>query len=184
MNYFQELDIPAFNAIQQKLIPYVLENYPGLTQFWNHVDQAQLFDKVPELKHALIELTGQAPLKTYLLIVPNGPDHIINAKLGANSIHQDTSKESARLNWPILNANSIETKLFKSTAEPKKLLLPSGETYLTYQESECEFIDSFCMTKPTVLHVHTIHGLYRATGPLPRYILSFNFDQPIDHLLN
>lgn len=183
MNHFRTLDIPNFEEIQKKLVPYILVKYPGLFQFWNQVDQEDLYQQIPELLLAITHLTGQQPLKTYLLVIPNAPDQLVNARLGDASLHADTSVESTRLNWPVLNSSSIETKLFISTGEPNKLVLPTGQTYLTHSRDQCEEIASFIMDKPTVLHVHTIHGLYRAPGPLPRYILSFNFEQPIDHLL-
>lgn len=184
MNHYRELEVPDFESIQTTLISYVLTRYPGLYQFWNHVDQDELHAHVPALRPAIQQITGQTPLKTYLLVVPNGPEHMVNARLGGASLHSDTSVESTRLNWPVLNGTSIETRLFTSTAEPAKITLPTGETYLTYREDQCTQVGSFYMTRPTLLHVHTIHGLYRAAGPLPRYILSFNFEHPIEHLLN
>ena len=45
----RELDIDNFDSIQNKLIPYLLVKYPGLYQFWNHVDQTDLFEQIPEL---------------------------------------------------------------------------------------------------------------------------------------
>jgi hypothetical protein len=180
---FREFDVDNFDNIQNQLVPYIIKTYPNKITFWNHVDQEQLFEHVPELLTAVKHIAGQRPLKTYLLAIPNAPEVLLATQLGPKSLHRDTSVESCRLNWPVINSNSIETRLFSSTAEPSKLVLPTGETYLTYQEQDCELIDSFLMTKPTALHVHTIHGLYRATGPLPRYVLSFNFDQDISHLL-
>lgn len=182
MNY-REFDIESFNALQARLIPYVLAKYPGLYQFWNHVDQADLFEQVPELLTALKNTIGQTPLKTYLLVIPNAPEHMVLAKLGAASIHKDTSTESCRLNWPVLNGASIETRMFDTHGEPRKIVLPTGETYLTYREDQCCMVDSFYLVKPTVMRVHTAHGLYRASGPLPRYVMSFNFEQDIAHLL-
>lgn len=178
---FREYDVENFDNIQSRLISYVLETYPNKTTFWNHVDQDALFEHVPELNLAIVSITGQMPQKTYLLVVPESETY---ERLGARSLHRDTSIESCRLNWPVSNSSSIETRFFNSTAEPKKLILATGETYLNYQEHECQLIDSFLMTKPTLLHVHTIHGLYRSTGPLPRYILSFKFENSIDHLLH
>lgn len=183
MNHFRTLNIANFEEIQTKLVPYILVKYPGLYQFWNHVDQQDLYHCVPELLAALQNLTGQQPLKTYLLVIPNGPDHLVNARLGDASLHQDTSTESTRLNWPVLNSDSIETRLFSSKHNPNKVLLPTGQTYLTYTPDQCDPIASYVMTQPTVLHVHTIHGLYRVSDMLPRYILSFNFAQSIEHLL-
>ena len=179
----RELDIDNFDSIQNKLIPYLLVKYPGLYQFWNHVDQTDLFEQIPELLTTIQDIFAQSPLKTYLLVIPNAPEHMVAAKLGAASIHKDTSIESCRLNWPILNGTSIETRMFNTTGDPVKILLPTGETYLTYAQDQCEQIASFYLTKPTIMHVHTAHGLYRAVGPLPRYVLSFNFEQDISHLL-
>jgi hypothetical protein len=181
---YREFDVENFVKIQTQLIPYVLDRFPEVKNFWNHVDQFQLFEHVPDLLAAVINITGQTPLKTYLLAVSNSPVEVLNQKLNSNSLHRDTSTESCRLNWPLLNSTSIETRFFESTVESTKLILPTGEAYLTYQESDCNIIGKFVMSKPAILHVHTIHGLYRAPGPLPRYILSFNFENPIEHLLN
>ena len=182
--FLREFDIDNFDDIQAELIPFVLVNYPGLYQFWNHVDQAELFTKVPELLMAIQTIFKQTPLKTYLLVIPNGPSHLVEAKLGATSIHKDTSIESCRLNWPVLNGTSIETRMYDTTGEPNKIQLPTGETYLTYKQEQCEQVAAFYLTKPTLMHVHTAHGLYRASGPLPRYVLSFNFEHDVSNLLD
>lgn len=181
---FRQFDIENFDSIQEKLVPWVRQRYRWTYRFWNHVDQNQLFTDVPELLTAVEQTIGYSPLKTYMLAVPWVPGFVLRKKLGAHSLHRDTSSESTRFNWPVLNGASIETKLFDSAVEPNKKILPTGETYLTYQEKDCTEIGSFLLDRPTLLHVHTIHGLYRAEGPLPRFILSFNFEQSIDHLLS
>ena len=181
---FVPLTVPNFEEIQSRLVPYMLETYPNRMTFWNKINKAALFEHVPELLAAVEELTGQQPFDAYLLAVPNAPEMMIATVLGANSIHADTSIESCRLNWPILNGSSVETRMFKTSAEPIKKILSTGETYLTYKESDCELIESFFLTQPVIMSVHTIHGLYRAQGPLPRYVLSFNFEPDIPHLLN
>jgi hypothetical protein len=180
---FRAIDVENFEQIQAKLVPWVKKRYRWTLKFWNHVDQTQLFGDIPELQTAVETVIGQTPLKTYMLAVPGMPEFVLRKKIGTHSLHRDTSTELARFNWPVLNGTSIETRLFDSNAEPKKHVLASGETYLSYQEQDCTEIASFRMDRPTLLHVHTIHGLYRAPGPLPRYILSFNFEHPIEHLL-
>lgn len=180
---YREIDVENFDQIQEKLVPWVKRQHRWTTKFWNHVDQVDLFSTVPELKTTIADVVGQEPVKTYLFAIPRVPSLILAYKLGAKTIHRDTGNETARLNWPVLNSSSVETRFFKSSVEPRKTIRSdSGETW-NYQESDCELIDRFCMTRPTVLHVHTIHGLYRATGPLPRYVLSFKFEQDISHLL-
>jgi len=180
---YRKITVDNFDEIQAKLVPWVRRRYKWTLKFWNHVDQDQLFADIPELKSTVESIVGQTPLKTYMLAVPGVPEFILRRKIGAHSLHRDTSVESVRFNWPVLNGTSIETKLFTCDQEPNKKLLSTGETYLYYHEKDCKQIDSFFLDQPTLLHVHSIHGLYRAQGPLPRYILSFNFDQDISHLL-
>jgi hypothetical protein len=181
---FRKFDVDNFDNIQSKLIPWVQRHHRWTLKFWNHVDQDQLFADIPELLHTVESIVGQTPLKTYMLAIPWAPEFILRRKIGAHSLHRDTSVESTRFNWPVLNGTSIETKLFTCSKEPDKKTLVSGETYLKYHEKDCKEVASFLLDRPTLLHVHTIHGLYRATGPLPRYILSFNFEQSIEHLLH
>jgi hypothetical protein len=174
---FKELSIdPAeFAVIQSQLIPFILQKYPMCVNFWNHVELAELENSVPKLLDVIEQHVGQRPLRSYLLAIPDADPEKLRKKLGKNSLHKDTSVEEFRLNWPILNSGSIETRFYTSVAEPSKLLLPTGETYLTYKESDCELIDTLVMKRPTVIRVHTIHGLYHNGGDLPRYVLSFNF---------
>jgi len=181
---FRKIDVDNFDNIQKELVPWVKRHYRWTLKFWNHVNQDQLFTDIPELKTAIKTVIGQTPLRTYMLAVPGVPEFILRKKIGPHSLHRDTSNESVRFNWPVLNGTSIETKLFTSTVEPKcRQLATSKETYLSYREEYCQEIDSFLLDRPTLLHVHTIHGLYRAPGPLPRYILSFKFAESIEHLL-
>jgi hypothetical protein len=181
---FQEFDIQNFDQIQAKLQPWIKKRYRWTFKFWNHVDQQQLFQDIPELKTAIENIIGSAPMKTYMLAVPWMPEFLTHRKLGSHTLHKDTAQEAVRLNWPVLNGSSIETKFFRSNAEPNRTFLSSGESYLKYHERDCDQIGSFRLIKPSLIHVHTIHGLYRATGPLPRYILSFKFPSSIEHLLN
>lgn len=183
-NLYRKIDVEKFDQIQDKLVPWIKHRYRWTRKFWNHVDQDQLFRDIPELSAAIEQVIGQQPLKTYMLAVPWAPEFLLRRKLGDHTLHRDTSTEAVRFNWPVLNGASIKTRLFSSSTEPNLKLLPSGETYLTYRREDCDEIDSFFLNQPTLLHVHTIHGLYRAAGPLPRYILSFKFEHSIEHLLN
>ena len=177
--YYKEFDVDNFDVIQSKLVPYVLSIAQNYKNFWNHVDTNSLLTAIPELKTAIESIIGQTPMKSYILVVPNGPLHLLDTKLGEHSLHRDTSVEQYRLNWPILNGTSIETKFFTSDAEPHKLVLPTGETYLTYDEDQCTFETSNVITKPTIINTHAIHSLYRIGTEFPRIILSFNFANEI-----
>jgi hypothetical protein len=180
---YRKINVENFDQIQEKLVPWVKRRHRWAMKFWNHVDQDQLFRDIPELLTAIEKAIGQQPLKTYMLAVPWAPEFVMRRKLGDYTLHRDLDVEPVRFNWPVLNSTSIETRLFISRTEPHKKLLSSGESYHAYKKTDCDQIDSFFLDQPALLHVHTIHGLYRATGPLPRYILSFNFEQDISHLL-
>jgi hypothetical protein len=188
---YREFDIETFDSIQEKLVPYMLEKYSEVQHFWNEIDQEHLFSQVPELLQALQNLTTQSPKNTYLLVIHHSLEHMDTARLGDTllnlgpaTIHKDTCKESTRLNWPVLNGSSIETRMFETQNNLENVVSVGGSSFNELKEEHCKLIASFFLTKPTVMHVHTAHGLYRAPGPLPRYILSFNFKQDISHLLD
>jgi len=180
---YRKLDVENFDSIQEKLVPWIMHRYDGTLEFWHFVDQQELFSDIPELNHTIEKVIGQKPKQTFMIAISGiaGSQNFDN--IGAGSLHRDTSLMPVRFNWPVLNSTSIETRLFKSLVEPAELMLPNGTTYLQFHEHDCEQIDSFFLDRPTIFHVHTIHGLYPAPGPLPRYILSFEFDQCIKHLL-
>ena len=177
--YFKEFDVPNFDVIQAKLIPHVLSFAQSYTNFWNHADTDLLLTVVPELKVAIESIIGQPPFQSYVIVVPDAPLHTLDAQWGGNSLHRDTGAEQYRLNWPILNGASIETKFFSSSAEPKKMYLSTGNSYLKYTEDQCTLETSNVITKPTIINAHTIHSLYRIGTEFPRIILSFKFKNKI-----
>jgi len=174
--YFKEFDVDNFDVIQSKLIPHVLSFAQNYTNTWNEIDVGPVLVAVPELKSAIKSITGKLPTKCIVFAYPIEPLDVMDAKYGKYSLHQDGNRgfSQYRLNWPILNGTSIETKFFSSSAEPKKLQLPTGQTYLGYQEDECVFETSNILTKPTIINVYAIHGLYRIGTVFPRIILSFD----------
>lgn len=182
---WRELDVPEFDSIQRDLVPWVLSRFPDEgVGFWNHADPEDLFACVPLLPQAIHAVIGQIPDRIYVLIVSAQTREqwgITNER----TLHRDTSEESCRLNWPVLNSTSIETRMYRSQSEPTKMYLPSDTSYLNYRIDQCEFVGSFRMHRPTVLRVHSIHALFHVPNtPLPRYILSFRFPRDISHMLD
>jgi len=180
---FREFNVPNFDNIQSQLVPYIVSKYAHCTDFWNQINQQELFDTVPDLSNTISSFIGLPPSVAYLIAIPNNAKTI--AGLGPTSLHYDHGTESCRLNWPILNSTSIETRLFTSDVEPTIHYLSTNEPYLSYHERDCNLIGSFRMTMPTLLRVHTIHGLYHVSkeAPLPRLVLSFKFGEDLEHLL-
>lgn len=177
--FYKEFELDNFNSIQSKLVPHVLSFCSDFTQFWNHTNTDELLSVVPELGEAIYGMVGQHPFRSYVLAVKSATTDLLDTKLNGNSLHRDTSVERYRLNWPILNSASVETRFFTSNSEPTKLILPTGETYLKYTEDQCTLRDSNVLSKPTLIDTHAIHSLYRNGTEFPRFILSFNFKEEI-----
>lgn len=178
MSYcYKEIDVENFDVIQSKLIPYITETYPNKIDFWNVVIQETLYDAVPEFKTCLENTFGSTPHRIFLLVIPNVPDvSLIKKFIDENSLHQDTTIYPYRLNWPILNSDSVETKFFVSDQQPLVVPLPTGQTYKCYQYNNCQEIESFFLNKPTVFNTSVIHGLFLKKPVLPRYILSLEYE--------
>lgn len=178
MSYcYKELNIDNFDAIQSKLIPYITETYPDKKNFWNVVIQETLYNAVPEFKSCLEKTFGSIPHRLFLLVVPYSPDiSAIKKFTDENSLHQDSTIYPYRVNWPILNSDSVETRFFTSNETPTIVPLPTGQTYKCYQYSDCTEIESFCLRKPTVFNTSIIHGLFLKKPVLPRYILSLEYE--------
>lgn len=179
---YRELDVPNFEKIQASLVPYILEKYPTISAFWNSMDYEHMFQTFPEFVSSITQVIGQPPIQAFLLTLPNLDPEKLKQRTGASSIHRDVSVESCRLNWPLLNGPSVETRFFSDDAvEKSQVTMPDGTVYKTFEESTV--LDTLRLRVPTVVHVHTIHGLYPTSGPLPRYILTIKFDKDISHLL-
>jgi len=178
MSYcYKELDLENFELVQAKLIPYIADNYPNKKDFWNVVIQEDLYQAVPEFKQCLESTFGSVPHRVFLLVVPNASNiDMVKKFTDENSLHQDSTVYPYRVNWPILNSDSIETKFFTSDQEPNIIPLPTGQTYKCYQYSECKEIDSFYLSKPTIFNTSVIHGLFIKKPVLPRYILSLEYE--------
>lgn len=176
--YYKELEIQNFKKIQNVLVPHVLKVCKDYKNFWNHIDIDYIL-KVPLLASTIEQQLGQIPIKCYLGAIPDYDESKLNKKLNSNSLHRDTSTETYRLNWPIFNSDSIETKFFKSDFIPTKLYLPTGETYLKYEIDQCEEVTSNILKVPTLINVKEIHGLYKIKNNFPRFILGFKFPNEI-----
>ena len=175
--YYKEFEIDNFENLQAQVIPYVLKLCKGIDQFWNNIDTTMLLTNLPELNQAVYSIVGQYPIIAYLLAV-GGTEEQLSNMLDDNSLHRDSGPQY-RLNWPILNANSIETKFFTSAAEPTKTLAGPDAAYFRYHRKDCSLQDSYILTKPTLINVQQIHGLYRIKDKFPRIALSFKFPEEI-----
>jgi hypothetical protein len=205
--HWRELDIAEFDDIQQRLVPWVLWRYPmgrkkylstdellnsdqsssdchhwidfksnGGIKYYHNIDQLSMFAAVPQLPTVLHRITGQLPETSSLWVLETPIDEVM---------HRDNHKHICRLNWPVMNSASVETRIYHSQCHAMKI--PTSQmsfNYIRYKESDCELIGSYRMTKPTILRIRSIHSMARADGPLPRYILGFTFADDILYLLD
>lgn len=152
-----------------------------------YVQQDKFFTACPELRNLIETYYGKIN-RTTLFVVNS--DQVMR-KIGNNYIHIDGDKPHARLNWPVLNPESIVTRFFKAEdgylGEKKRFRedAPSTIYSINYDASRCTQVDEVCINQPVIFNVKQPHGLFRAPGPLPRIMISFNFydDSPLRSLL-
>ena len=103
----------------------------------------------------------------------------LNTQFG--QIHSDQTKYSSRINIPVLNCENTETKFFKSDSQFhmvkwNEVAIPS------FNAEECIQVDSFCLSKPTVLRVNEIHQICSYNVNLPRVSCTVGFVEDIEYL--
>ena len=94
--------------------------------------------------------------------------------------HSKIGNQHARLNWPILNPNSVITKYFDivsdTLAPTRHMINPPYRDYIdVYPLAVCQEVDQVCIDEPTIFSVAQPHGMFVNGDQWPRIIVSFNF---------
>ena len=202
MTPFCYLDIPNHQQISNKLLDLVTNslysNYnpktkntyfsftptPGQpkfdirnnNEFWNMLDYQDLLTHVPELKEALDKL-GVTIVNMNLIMV----------KTGEAVLHSDLSGNPAlteRINWPIVNALTSETRFYKMKPAPATKVgrAVSGEPnkgFIMYSPAEIEsWLGTYTLSQPLIFNfkiphsVHPIPGSITTHPGMPRLLLT------------
>jgi hypothetical protein len=104
-------------------------------------------------------------------------------KLDNLFIHVDSGIHPARLNWPVLNPDSVITRTFEVASQDyqptKHFINPPYKDYIDkYDPAHCREVDSVCFDQPTVFNIFKPHGMFVNGDVWPRVMASFNFRDP------
>lgn len=174
MNYYKFVDIDDYNKLKQSLVKYIANTMSNSDQVYNELENS-LFKQhcSTQLYQKILDIGGEI-FRTWILKIDKNNLHRFKT---TSSIHIDTGIAKYRLNLPLLNAESVETKFFKIINYNPEMRVINNYNVSTefFQESDCSFRDSYIMSKPLVLNVKEPHGLFIVDNKWPRYILTIQF---------
>ena len=162
---YVELDIDL-EKYHSDLTEYVISVYSNsnFTSTYNNLDLQDFKLHNLELTRQL-ELLSDSKLERVTLLVLENSSMLI---------HRDQGPRICRINWPILNSDSAVTVFYNK--KPNAVSHAKHNGIDLYQLHDLEIRNSFILTKPTLMHVDTIHSVELIPKkPLPRIIVSFNF---------
>lgn len=170
------IDIPDWQLVQPALQKFVTESVKNSSEIYNYIDLARFRHNCPEIT-TLIESYFDSQIERIVVFKMTQESM---QRLGHKFIHIDSGLKTARLNWPILNPNSIVTKYFKIVdpeyCPSRHFINPPFKDYIDICDpAVCEEISSVYVNQPTVFNVKTPHGMFQSGNDWPRIIASFNF---------
>lgn len=177
---YKEVELQQFESVKQKLLSTAIEickeNPNRLASGRVHPDI--FFKEVKGFSDELVEKFG---LMNAVLVFNIG--HSNKYLMGENSIHRDHDdgqSKICRLNLPLLNGDSVETRFYnlrKDGTDPRPTDYKSKlKPFENYYLKDCEQIDKLHLTKPVIFNIKSIHSLYHIPNkPLPRIICSIEF---------
>jgi hypothetical protein len=178
MNTSTHIDIPGWQSVQPGFKKFILSQVEHSQQVYNFI----VFDKFQQACPDVVNLIeSYFDVKINRVIVFKMTEDGVKQKLGNKLIHTDSGHSTVRLNWPVLNPDSVVTKHFRitdSSAVPKRYYQESNfKNYIDiYDPAVCEEISSICVNQPTIFTVNQIpHGMFAAGDKWPRIMCSFNF---------
>jgi hypothetical protein len=171
------IDIPGWQLVQPALQKFIVKSVEDRSKMYSYISADELEQNCAEVS-TLIE--SYFDVKIERVIVFKMTQESIG-QLGYKSIHVDSGPRMVRLNWPILNPESVITKYFKITdpaAQPTRHLInpPYKDYFNLYKSDICQEVSSVCINQPTIFAVgQTPHSMFAAGNQWPRIICSFNF---------
>ena len=173
MKNYLELDF-EYAQHHQVLCNYVDSIQDSITTSYQKVDLLGFRENNLKLCEVL-ENMAQSELERVIVLTVNEKFKFLP--------HKDEGPRVCRINWPVLNSDSACTVFYKTNtgATPYKY-----EGIDMYHKHDLQVSDTFILTKPTLMHVNTIHSVEPIEGKsLPRIIVSFNFrdDSVLQQLL-
>lgn len=169
-------DIPNWQTYQPAFENFVLSRIENSAEMYNHVSKELLNQHCPALTEMLTSNFGQIER----VIIFKMTESDLANKLENNFIHVDSGIQTARLNWPILNPNSVITKYFHVAnigyTPRRHYINPPYKDYIDiYDAAHCQEVDLVCVDRPVVFNVFKPHGMFANGNAWPRIMASINF---------
>lgn len=180
MRYFQEIDFPNFEQSNNEIQAYFNYLYPNKTNiknFFSFPSKDKFIEMCPTVLNGFEKLGLH--FKGIFMI---GVVHDTN-----RNIHIDNSPHPCRLQWPLINPQSVETVWYE--ADPKDKIteiLPNGVPYVSYRLQDCKEIARTCIVGPTVIRVEEPHAVERTSSnpkDFPRTAFTFAFVETLEKFL-
>ena len=175
MPCYKELDLDNYKDSVDEFLPKIIELLEDSNQFYNDLDPIWFVNNCPsKLLKQISDIGGEISLP-FVLKVSNENVHNANSK----SIHVDGGIADYRLNLPLLNSDSVETRFYrvKDSDNPNpRVVNPYGSVANFYKEEDLELIDQLVITRPLIFPVKIPHGLFVIKQQLPRYVLTIQFE--------
>lgn len=180
MKYFKEINFPNYEQCDKELKNYFECLYPDLNaarNFFNFPSKEIFIQTCPSVMQGFKEL-GLHFKGIFMISVVEDTNR---------NIHIDGSPHPCRLQWPILNAESVETVWYSAKPEDQiKEILPNGVAYISYKTQDCLEIARKMITVPTVIRVEEPHAVDRKSNDpnkFPRIAFSFAFEESLEDWL-
>lgn len=176
MKYYKYLDIDC-SIVSPKLIKYVYDNSDLILESqksssWKSVNTQDVLNKVPELIEMFTPLSLTIKyLAFFITDIPYGTIHI----------DHDT-QSNCRINIPVLNCDSSETRFFTISEEPVKVLQKNGIPLLKLNPLACTQVDKFELTKPVVFRNNQPHQVVSYNENQPRISCTIGFHENLEFL--
>lgn len=173
MTCYKEVELIGYEESVSEFLPKVLELLEYSESFYNDFDLEWFDTNCPiKLLEQIKQIGGTIDRLVLFKVCERNLDKFVDG-----GIHIDSGIADYRLNLPLMNSDSIETRFYAdTTAVPvTKIVNKYGGTADFYIEQDLELIDKLVMSKPVIFPVKIPHGLFVLKDQFPRYILSIQF---------
>jgi len=178
MPCYKELDISDYEKSVSELLPKIINLFESSDTFYNIIDLEWFLDNCPaQLLNQINDIGGEIIRPIILKVSADRLD-----RCDFNSVHVDGGIVDYRLNLPLLNSDSIETRFYrlKDSAVPDpRIVNQYGSVANFFKEEELELIDQLVITRPVIFPVKIPHGLFVIKQQFPRYVLTIQFEDDI-----
>jgi hypothetical protein len=180
MRYFQEIEFPNFDQSHQELVDYFHATHPDLTKvvdFFSFPSFEKFILMCPTVNAGFKEMGLHLKAVFMITVVPDTN----------SNIHIDGSPHPCRLQWPIMNSQSVETLWYDIDPSFQiKEMLPNGVPYISYSAENRTEAASKNITSPTIIRVEEPHAVRRISSnsaDYPRVAFSFAFEESLEDFL-